>query len=111
MVLELARLRALDGPVTRVVDAGRELVRKQRTVVLEQLYGEHSDVVETVEQLRRDQCAGRLQRGRELRRRRAADAQDSADVLVLHERIAARVPIEPAHRQHRELAVEGDESL
>ena len=52
VVLELARDRALDRPVTRVVHARRHLVREQLAADLEQLDGEHADVVEVVEERR-----------------------------------------------------------
>ena len=54
MVLELARLRALDRPVPGVVHARRDLVREQLAADLEQLDREHADVVEVVEERRGD---------------------------------------------------------
>ncbi len=50
MVLELARLRTLDRPVPAVVHSGRDLVREQSTVEVEQLDAADADVVERVEQ-------------------------------------------------------------
>ena len=54
MVLELARLRAVDRPVRRVVHARRELVREQPAADVEELDREDADVVELVEQRRAD---------------------------------------------------------
>src|SRR5438477_552448 len=49
VVLELAGLRPLDRPVPRVMDARRHLVGDQPPFVLEELDGEHPDVVQRVE--------------------------------------------------------------
>ena len=54
MVLELARLGAVDRPVPAVVDARGELVREQLATDVEELDREHADVAELVEQLRRE---------------------------------------------------------
>ncbi len=62
MVLELARLRAVDRPVARVVHARGELVREQPAVDLEELDREHADVVELVEQAPGDLLRLRLRR-------------------------------------------------
>src|SRR6478736_1466455 len=108
MVLELTRDRTVDRPVAGVVHARRVLVRKQRAVDLEELEREHADVVELLEQ-----PAGKLL-GLCLRcgdRRRARDAQDAVAVLVLGERPEAGLTVPAAHRDDRELPVEGDDFL
>ena len=51
VVRELAGLRPLDGPVSGVVDARRELICKQPAVVHEQLECQDADVIQSVEQL------------------------------------------------------------
>ena len=82
VVLELARDGAVDRPVARVVDARRELVREQLPIDLEQLDGEHADVAERVEELRRDLLGCAL---RSVSRRSAGDCEDPAAMLVLGE--------------------------
>ena len=87
MVLELARRRALDRPVARVVHARRELVRQQRAADVEELEREHADVPELVEEPRcrtprpplaarprraRATCAGSRPRARSRRAARSA---------------------------------------
>ena len=71
VVLELAGLGAFDRPVARVVDARRDLVREQLAVDVEQLDGEHADVVELVEERARDARRRRLGARREPGRGRA----------------------------------------
>ena len=106
MVLELAGLGALDRPVARVVDAGRELVGEQRTAHVEQLHRQHADVVEVAEQEGDELLAALLEHGVELRGRGAAEPENAALVVVLHQRPARDGAVEPAHREHRKLAVE-----
>ena len=111
MVLELARLRAFDRPVPGVVHAGRDLVREQVAADVEQLDREHPDVVELGEESGRDGRAARLQRVVEAGRRCVAHAEDAVGVLVLDERPARDGAVGAAHREHGELAVEGEELL
>ena len=108
MVLELARLGAVDRPVPRVVDARGELVREQLAADVEQLDREHADVVEVVEQLRREALGSLLQR---IPCRSPRDGEDSLAVLVLGERIERRRAVAPTHRDDRKLAVERDDRL
>src|SRR5688572_28858842 len=108
MVLELARVRALDRPVPGVVHAGSELVREKVAADLEELEGEDAHVAELVEQARRELLRLRLRR---VRRPSERTAQDAALVHVLDERIEARVAVAPANGEQRELAVETDELL
>ncbi len=53
VVLELAGVGSLDGPVAGVVDAGCDLVGEELTADFEQLDREHPDVVEVGQQARR----------------------------------------------------------
>ncbi len=108
MVLELARRRALDRPVARVVDARGELVRQQAAADVEELEREDADVAELVEQLRRVLLRVGLRRSG---RGRARRPQDPALVHVLDERIEARVPADAADGEQRQLAVERDAFL
>ena len=108
MVLELARLGAVDRPVGRVVDARRELVGQQAPPDVEQLDREDADVAELVEQQRADPlglCLGRPGG------RRPRDAQDPVAVDVLCDRPESRLAVSCPHADDRELAVEGDELL
>ena len=54
MILELARLRSFDRPMSRVVDARRHLVGEQSSIVLEQLDRQHADVIERFQRPRGD---------------------------------------------------------
>ena len=92
MVLELARLGAVDRPVPGVVHARRELVREQLPADVEQLDREHADVAELVEELRRDLLGLALRR---IRARGARDGEDPAAVLVLGERIEGGLAVAP----------------
>ena len=108
VVLELARNGAVDRPVTRVVDARRKLVREQLPIDLEQLDGQHTDVAELIEELRRDLLGCALQ---SVSRRSARDCEDPAAVLVLGEGIEDRLAVTSAHSDDRQLAIERDELL
>src|SRR6187455_2425350 len=108
MVLELARLRAVDRPVPAVVHARRELVREEVAPGLEELDGQHADVAELVEQPRR-YLLGLALWG--IRRRRARHGQDPAAMLVLRHRIERGLAGASAHRDDRQLALEGDDPL
>ncbi len=88
MVLELARDRALDGPVTGVVHAGRELVDEQLSVHVEELDGEDTHVLELVEELPDEPLRRGLEPLGHARRRSEAAAQDPAVVVVLDQRPA-----------------------
>ncbi len=111
MVLELARDGTLDGPVPRVVHPGRDLVGEQRALDVEELDRQHADVVEIVEQARRELLAARLERIVDGGGRRTAHPQDPVLVVVLDEGPAAHRAVDPAHRQHRQFAVEGHQRL
>ena len=106
MVLELARLGAVDRPVPGVVDPRGKLVREQLAADVEQLDREHADVVEVVEQLRRDPLGSRLRR---IPCRSPRDGEDSAAVLVLGERVERGRAVAPTRRDDRQLAVERDD--
>ena len=54
VILELARLGAVDRPVPGVVHARSELVRQELPAGVEELDREHADVAELVEETRRD---------------------------------------------------------
>src|SRR5690606_4565618 len=73
VVLELARLRALDRPVPAVVHAGRDLVGEQIDAVVEELEREHADVVELLEDGAGVRLGALLMTLVELRRRRARE--------------------------------------
>jgi len=111
VVLELARLRALDRPVPAVVHARRHLVRDQRVADLERLERQHADVAQRLHQPRHRDRRLRFERGVQLRGRRDGGDQDAADVVVLDERPAADLALGAAHREHRELARERHELL
>ena len=84
MVLELARLSAVDRPVTGVVHPRCELVREQLPADVEELDREHAHVSELVEEV-----PGNLLR-RALRRigsGRTGDRENSTAMLVLGERV------------------------
>jgi hypothetical protein len=106
MVLELARRRALDGPVTGVVHSGRELVDEQLAVDVEELDGEDTHVLELVEELPDEPLRRGLEPLGHTWSGSEAAAQDPAVVVVLDERPARGCGVAPAHREHRELAVE-----
>ncbi len=108
VVLELARRGAVDRPVTRVVDARRELVGEQSPVDLEELDGEDAHVVERVEQGGADLLRFALRR---ISGRGARDAQDALAMQVLADRPEARVAVPRAHADDRQLPVERDELL
>ena len=108
VILELARHRAVDRPVARVVDARRELVREQPPLDLEQLDGQHADVAERVEELRRDLLGLTLRRAG---RGSARDRQDPASVLVLGERVEGGLAVAAARRDDRQLAIERNDLL
>src|SRR6188768_1170224 len=98
MVLELARLRAVDRPVPAVVHARRELVREEVAPGLEELD----------EQPRR-YLLGLALWG--IRRRRARHGQDPAAMLVLRHRVERGLTGASAHRDDRQLALERDDPL
>ena len=62
VVLELARLGALDRPVARVVHPRGELVREHARIGLEELEAEHADVVQGLRDREPVRLAGGLQR-------------------------------------------------
>src|SRR5690606_27110303 len=76
MVLELARLRALDRPVPRVVHSGRHLVRKEVVASLEELDRQDADVVELLEHGPGARLGARLEGGGDARRGRDRATQD-----------------------------------
>ena len=106
MVLELAGLGALDGPVAGVVHPRGDLVGQELATHVEELHREHADVVQVDEQARREIFAASLERGVEAGCRSSADAEDAALVVVLDQGPARDVAVEPAHGQHRQLPVE-----
>ena len=108
VVLELARLRALDRPVTGVVHARRDLVRQQLPADVEQLEREHADVLELVEDLRRIRLGDGLRRVRSGCTRRP---QDPVLVHVLDEWVETRLAEVAADGDQRQLAVERDALL
>ena len=108
MILELARDRPVDRPVARVVDARCKLVREQPAVDLEQLEGEHPDVVELLEEPADELLGLRLRCG-DGRRPRAA--QDAVAVHVLGEGPEAGLAVSAADGDDRQLAVEGHDLL
>src|SRR6188472_1903575 len=108
MVLELACLRAVDRPVSSVVDAWGELVREQPAAHVEELDREYADVVERVDERRADRLGLGLRR---VHGRRARHPQDPVSVDVLGDGPEARLPVPAADADDRELAVERDQRL
>ncbi|MNP05627.1 hypothetical protein D3C76_975820 [compost metagenome] len=108
VVLELAALGAFDGPVPGVVHARGDLVGLQAAVHLEELEGQHADVVQLLQH-----AAGVVFRQRLQRMVRAGhgEAQDAVHVGVVHQRVAAHLAVAAAHRHQRHLAGEGHEAF
>ena len=107
VVLELAGVGALDGPVAGVVHARRHLVGDELAALHEELDGEHADVVEVLEQLARR--ALRLARERGVAVGRAREAQDAVAMHVEVERIEGQLAIDAAHADDRHFGVERHE--
>src|SRR4249920_3568561 len=111
MVLELARDRALDGPVTGVVHSGRELVDEQFPMNVEELDGEDTRVLELVEELPDELLRRGLEPLRHTGRGSEAVAQDPTVVVVLDQWPARGRTVAPPDGEHRELAIERDVRL
>ena len=112
VVLELARLRALDRPVPGVVHARRHLVAEQRRRsrgTARSRARRRSRVVPRSP--RACASAGAWSSPVELRRRRVRHAQDPVAVVVLDERVAPQLAVGRAHGDDRQLAVERHERL
>src|SRR3984885_9828254 len=115
MLLELRGLRALKRPVAGIVDARRDLVDHERFAAVmvagdEHLDRKHADIIERFEHRRADP----LGLGRRLRadaRGRAGAGEDVALVLVLAEVVGRELAFQAARRDHRHLALKGDEAL
>ncbi len=111
MVLELARDRAFDRPMPRVVHPGCDLVGEEVAADVEQLDTAHADVVEVVEQgPDRGEGAG-LKRVVEIGRGCEGQAENAVTVVILDRGPTCDLAVAAAHRQYRELAVEVDEAL
>jgi hypothetical protein len=111
VVLELRGHGALDRPVAGVVHARRHLVGDQRAADVEQFDREYADVVEFTQQGPHE-LLGRARHGRcQIGRRCSAAAQDAALVHVLGEWPDGRLAVDAAHREHRQLARERDQTL
>ena len=120
MLLELARFRALDRPVARVVNARSHFVDKERrlttasrtfvvgrrssVVNFKQFNRQQTHIPERVERGVRDTLGGGLQRGREPRRGRERQAQNAAAVVIFDQRETSYLPVAAARRQDRQLA-------
>ena len=108
VVLELARLRAVDRPVASVVHARRELVRQQPPLDLEELHREHADIAELLHERGAELLGVTL---RSVARRGASDAENPVAMDVLAHRPEPRLPVASAHTDDRELAVEPNDLL
>src|SRR6185437_12585780 len=104
MVLELAGLCALDGPVTGVVDAGSHLVGDQASGAHEELDGQNASVTKLLQDTH--EMAG----GEALPARRSVrgtgETQDSLRVNVAVQRVDRNLAATAAGADDRHLAVE-----
>ena len=108
VILELTRLRALDGPVTRVVDAGRHLIRKQFPIDRKKLKGEDANVRETIHQPPAIFSRNRGELRCHTRRRRRRLSQDSFPMDVFDWRIEYLTPRSVTDADHGQLVLEFD---
>src|SRR5688500_18992175 len=107
MIFELARARGFDRQVPRVVYPGCKLVDEQLSPDLEELDGEHADVVQMLEQplYARGGVSFHATLGAS---GHGALAQDALAMAVFDQGITGDTAITPAHRDQAELALEGD---
>src|SRR5882762_6466519 len=111
VIFELAGERAFDSPMPRIVDARRHFVSQQAPFVLEKFDGQHANILQRIANAASRVLSGMLERPIQLRRRRQGQAQNSAPMVILHQRIHRGFAGAPANSQNAQLASERDQPL
>src|SRR5579859_7818305 len=109
MILKLARRRPFNRPMPRVVHPRRHFIRHKFAVALKKFNRQHAHVIQLFHHAPRRELRRLLQFRAQVRRRRNRKPQNSAAMMILHQRIKRRLARFASHRQNRKLAFERDQ--
>ena len=106
MIFELAGRGAFNRPVPGIVDSRREFVREQLVIDDKQFQGQHTHIVQVIEQAM-DIVGGRFCESR-LSQRRTGCAQYAVDMHVFTDRIDGYIAADAANADAGNFVVERD---
>ena len=110
MLFKLIHRAAVLRPVTRVMHPRRNLVHQQPLGRHKQLHPHYADIIQRIQDPRRDQDRIRPLAGRQPRRD-CGSRQDPVLVDILARIIGCDRPIQPPRRNHRHLVAKADKPL
>src|ERR1700722_19616850 len=111
MIFELTGERAFDRQVAGVVNSRGHFVGQELSVLFEEFDGEHSDVLQFVEDGASGLLGGALNCRVEIRRRRQREAKNSSAMMIFDERIDGGLAGAGADGDDAELTSEWDKFL
>src|SRR5271163_4981490 len=111
MVFKLARHRAFDRPMPRVMDARSHFIRQQLAIALKEFDGQNTDVIQRLEHLARRVLRSFLNLRRDARSRSQGKPQNAASMMVFDQRIEGGFACLAANGNYGELSSKWNKAL